>query len=98
VSDLAAFLIGIGIGLVITAAVLWQKREEVAKALQQRGITPRAPSHHHLTITVHALAALGSAYIAVETSDSAVRAISLFVCLVAAASIAALLLRSRRST
>jgi hypothetical protein len=98
-SDLAAFLIGAGIGLMVTVAILWQRREEVAKALQQRGVTPgTAFSHRRLTIAVHALAALVAAYVAIEASDSAVRAIGLLVCLVAAVSIGALLLQSRRST
>jgi hypothetical protein len=90
-SDLAALLIGVGIGLLITVVILWRKRGEVART------RPRL-SHRHLTIAVHALATLGSAYVATQTSDGAVRAICLFVCLVAIASIGALLLQSRRST
>jgi hypothetical protein len=90
-SDLAALLIGAGIGLLVTVAILWRKREEVTKARPQL-------SHRHLMIAVHALAALGSAYVATQTGDGAVRAICLFVCLVAIASIGALLLQSRRST
>jgi hypothetical protein len=97
VSDLVAFLIGAGAGILVTIAVLWQKREEVATAWQRR-VAPRATlSHRRPTIAVHALAALGSVYVAVETGDSTVRAISLLVCLVAVASIGALLLKDQRS-
>ncbi len=98
-SDLAAFLIGAGIGLLVTIAVLWRRRKEVAKAWDQRRVGRRSTlSHRALTIGVHALAALGSAYVAIETGDGAVRAICLLVCLVAVASIGALLMQSRRST
>jgi hypothetical protein len=98
-TDIAVFLVGVGIGLLVTIAILWRRRDEVARAWQQRGenTSAKLPSHTRLTIAIHVLAALGSAYLAIEASDGAVRAVSLFVCVVAVASIGVLLLQSRRS-
>jgi hypothetical protein len=106
-SDPVAFLVGAGIGLVITIAVLWQRREEVGKAWQQRrGKGPKsmqsavdsgALPRKRLTIGIHALAGLGAAYVAVVSDDGAIRAAGLLVCIVSVTSICVLLLQARRS-
>ena len=97
-SDLAALLVGFAIGLVIAVALLWRRRAEVGRGWRQRSANGLgALGHRRLTIVIHALAALGAAYLAVVLDDGAIQAVSILVCVVAVTSICVLLLQAKGS-
>ncbi|MGE5280955.1 MAG: hypothetical protein ACM3N0_01285 [Chloroflexota bacterium] len=106
-SNLAAVLVGFGVGLIIVVAILWFQRDAVRLGLRQRraelfgdeGLIEDAsgPSssiqspervgtlgHRRLTVVVCFLAALGSAFVAIQTSDETTRVVNVALCAILA--------------